>query len=378
MSVYLDYNASTPINLDVLQIMNDVYKNHFGNADSRTHLEGSTAKEIIEKARNQVARLLDVNPFEICFTSGATESNNIAILGMAKWGKIIGKTHIITSSIEHKAILEPIRYLESKGYDVDYLDPISDGYIDPNMIESKIRPNTLMLCLMHANNETGIIQPIREIGNLLQEKEVYYLIDAAQTFGKLVEDISSSSYNFLSASAHKFHGPQGIGVLTIRYKGSLRPPLSPIMFGGGQENGLRPGTLPVALIAGMGYAAELALKTHNEWKNRTKTIKQQVVSLIEQADIRYKINGNQKYCMTNTLNISFLGVDSEALMLALKGKCSFSNGSACTAKSYEPSHVLLRMGYNEERIESAVRLSWDVEDISIGINEIINMVKQLQ
>lgn len=378
MSTYLDYNASAPVAAEVVEVMNDVYRNHYGNPDSRTHEEGIAARELVEEARRQVAHLLGIEPYEVYFTSGSTESNNMAILGMAPWGKTHGKTHIIASKVEHKSILEPLAFLEKQGFRVDYVSPGPDGRIAPDQILSKVTERTLMVCLMHANNETGVIQPVQEVGAALRDTSVYFLLDGAQTCGKLVPEMRAAAYDFLSVSAHKLHGPQGIGVLAVRRKNYLLPPIQPIMLGGGQENGLRPGTVPVALVAGMGCAAELAEKTYQTWQEKTAATKEFFFKALAGSGVKYEINGTQECCMPNTLNISFPGVDSEALMLALKGTCSFSNGSACTAKDYSHSYVLEAMGLPIERIESAVRISWDVENISQGIDALIHTVNLLQ
>lgn len=379
MSVYLDYNASSPIDREVLDLMIDIYLNHYGNADSRTHTEGTDARKYVEVARAQLAHLFGIESYEVVFTSGATESDNMAILGMEKYGIEHGKTHIITSSIEHKAILEPLHYLEGKGFMVDYVSPGSDGRIRTNDILDRIRSDTLMVCLMHANNETGVLQPIHDLGDALEQKGIFFLIDAAQTCGKLIEEIRNCKYDFLSASAHKFHGPQGVGVLVIKRKNLRMPPIVPIMFGGGQENGLRPGTLPVALIAGMGYASELAEKNNKEWRRKTNLVKEMLLEKLKNSSVKYSVNGSLIDCMSNTLNISFDGLDSEALMLAMKGVCSFSNGSACTAKDYSGSYVLKSMGLSEEGINCAVRLSWDVDyDVLTGFEKIIDRVLSLQ
>ena len=218
MSVYLDYNATTPIDSRVLDVMIDVYKNHPGNADSRTHDFGENARQIVENARKQVANLLGVNSTEVFFTSGATESNNIAILGLQQYAEATGKKHIITTSIEHKAVLNTVKYLESKGFRVDYVKPDIFGRVSKKEILDLIREDTLLVSIMHVNNETGIIQPVLEIGNELEEKKVLFHIDATQSCGKLVKEIRDLKYDMLSISAHKFNGPQGIGSLVLRRK----------------------------------------------------------------------------------------------------------------------------------------------------------------
>ena len=258
MGIYLDYNASAPIDERVLDVMVDVYKNLYGNADSRTHDFGNRAKKVVEDAREQVAHLLGIDKGEIFFTSGSTESNNIAIRGLIKYAKESGKKHVITSSIEHKAVLETVKSLKEDGFDVDIIDPEEDGRVDPEKILALVRTDTLLVSLMHANNETGVIQPVEEIGIALSEKSVFFHIDATQSCGKLVSELQHIKYNMLSLSAHKFSGPQGIGALVLRKKRYKLPPVKAITYGGQQEHGIRPGTIPVALVAGLGKACELA------------------------------------------------------------------------------------------------------------------------
>ena len=243
MGIYLDYNASAPIDPRVLSVMVDTYKNHFGNADSRTHDFGEDVRSITETARGQIADLLGVKKDEVFFTSGATESNNIAILGLRSFGDTANRKHIITSSIEHKAVLGAAKALSDRGFEVEYVDPDESGRVDPERVISIIRPDTLLVSLMHVNNETGIIQPVKEIGDYLSKTETLFHIDATQSCGKLVEEIRDLHYDLMSISAHKMHGPQGIGALIMRKKRYRLPPVKPIMYGGGQEHGIRPGTL---------------------------------------------------------------------------------------------------------------------------------------
>ena len=361
MSIYLDYNASTPIDPRVLSVMIDAYQNHFGNADSRTHEFGESARSVTETARGQVAELLGVNKDEVFFTSGATESNNIAILGLRAFGEAKNRKHIITSSIEHKAILGAAKTLSENGFEVEYVDPDESGRVNPAKLTSMIRPDTLLVSLMHVNNETGIIQPVKEIGDYLRETETLFHIDATQSCGKLIDEVRSLHYDLMSISAHKMHGPQGIGALIMRKKRYRLPPVKPIMYGGGQEHGIRPGTLPTALIAGFGEACAIAEKEAAQDNATCCKIKESLLDLLEKSGVEYVINGDQKHCVPTTLNVSFLGVSSEALMLATKQYCGVSNGSACTSSSYSHSHVLSAMNLSDEYIESAIRISWGKE-----------------
>lgn len=357
MTIYLDYNASTPVDPRVLDEMMMVYKDYYGNASSRTHIYGQRANEIVQKSREKVASILRVDKSEVIFTSGATESNNIAILGLARWGEEVGRKHIISTAIEHKAVLEPLEYLKSRGFEIDLIGVDLSGRIKTSDVLEKVRPDTLLVSVMHANNETGIIQPVDEIGEALYNTETFFHIDAAQSFGKLVPELQNIKYDLLSISGHKIYGPQGIGALVLRKKNYKRPPVKPITFGGGHETGLRPGTLPVALISGLGKAAELAEKEFKDWEKKNLAIQK---SILEQlSEVNFVINGDQNYCLSHVLNISFPGIDSEALMISTKEYFALSNGSACTSHDYKPSHVLVAMGLNDSIIESAIRISWN-------------------
>lgn len=381
MGIYLDYNASAPIDERVLDVMIDVYKNVYGNADSRTHDFGNSARKVVEDARGQVAHLFGIDKGEVFFTSGSTESNNIAIRGLIKYAEESGKKHVITSSIEHKAVLETVKSLKEDGFDVDIIDPEEDGRVDAEKILALVRTDTLLVSLMHANNETGVIQPVKQIGSALSEKSILFHIDATQSCGKLVSELQNIKYNMLSLSAHKFSGPQGIGALILRKKRYKLPPVKAVTYGGQQEHGIRPGTIPVALVAGLGKACELAEQEYKVNMNRYKENKEAVLKLIQNSGLKYEINGNQNFCMPNTLSISFQGIESEALMLLSKQYCGISNGSACTSHDYSPSYVLTAMGLDEERITSTIRISWgaktDIDELTKWISKLIEVARGL-
>lgn len=361
MSIYLDYNASAPIAPAVLQVMVDVYQNRSGNADSRTHSYGDEARAVVETARKQVASLLGISPSEVFFTSGATESSNIAIQGLEEYARRSGKRHIITSSIEHKAVLETVRAMERQGFDIDFVAPEPSGRVDAAKIVDKLRDTTLLVSLMHVNNETGIIQPVEELGAELAARDVLFHVDATQSCGKLVDELRTLAYHMLSFSAHKLRGPQGIGVLVLRKQGYRRPPVKAIMYGGQQERGLRPGTIPVALAAGCGAACALAEAHYAEDAVRLKEMKERAMELLDASELSYAVNGDPGYCLPNTLNVCLHGVSSEALMIATKQYCAVSNGSACTSTDYTPSYVLTAMGLSAERIASSIRISWGAD-----------------
>lgn len=381
MSIYLDYNASAPIDERVLEVMVDIYKNVYGNADSRTHDYGDSARKIVEDARGHVAKLLGIDKGEVFFTSGSTESNNIAIRGLQKYAEESGKKHIITSTIEHKAVLETVKSLKEEGFEVDLLDPEEDGRIGVDRLLSLVRDDTLLVSLMHANNETGVIQPVKEIGDVLAEKGVLFHVDATQSCGKLVPELKDLKYNMLSLSAHKLSGPQGVGALILRKKRYKLPPVRAITYGGQQEHGIRPGTIPVALVAGLGMACELADAEYGNNIQAYKANKAIVMELIKKSGLNYKINGTQEYCMPNTINVSLIGVESEALMLSAKQYCAISNGSACTSHDYSPSYVLAAMGLDEDRIASAIRISWgaktDKDELAAQVVNLIEVAKGL-
>ena len=370
MSIYLDYNASAPIDPRVLDVMIDVYKNHIGNASSRTHEYGDHARDIVEKSRKSVANLLGVSASEIIFTSGSTESNNIAIQGLQAYALKSGKNHIITTSIEHKAVLETVNEMQKRSFEVDIIEPCANGRIDYKRVIEKVKDTTLVVSVMHVNNETGIIQPIEELGNELEKRNVLFHVDATQSCGKLVPELRKIKYNMLSFSAHKLRGPQGIGVLVIRRKSYNYPPVKAIMFGGGQERGIRPGTIPVALVGGCGKACEIAEIEYKDNLNKCKKIKKELIKLLNESRLTFSFNGEQRYCVDSTVNVCIHGVSSEALMLATKDYCSVSNGSACTAKSYNHSYVLQAMKIPTNQIESSIRISWGPDiDIEAFKNE---------
>lgn len=379
MSIYLDYNASAPIDPDVLACMIDVYQSCTGNADSRTHDYGNQARNLVEYARGQTASLFGVKKDEVFFTSGATESNNIAILGLKKHGIKTGRKHLITTAIEHKAVLEAAKYLESEGFQLEVVNPGLDGRVSADDILSRVRSDTLLVSVMHVNNETGTIQPVEQIGASLAKTHTLFHIDATQSAGKLIPEIQGLAYNMMSFSSHKMHGPQGVGGLILKKVRYHLPPVRPIMFGGPQEHGIRPGTLPTALIAGLGRACEVAGRNYEEHQRRNDAIKSNLLKLLSESGVAYAINGSLDYGISTTLNISFPGISSEALMLAVRPYCGISNGSACTSSTYQHSHVLSAMGLSDERIESAVRISWDSDindsELFSEFSRILNIVR---
>ena len=374
--LYLDYNATTPLDPQVFEAMTPWFLTEPGNSGSRTHVYGQRAKDAVERARELVASHFAAAPEEIVFTSGATESNNIALLGIARHGESVGKKHILASSIEHKAILEPLEYLERHGFEIELLPVTAGGFVEPDTLRSRIRRDTLLISVMHANNETGVLQPIEEIGQIAQSAGILFHVDAAQTFGKEVATLRTLPCDFASISAHKIYGPKGIGALLVRRKPGTRRMLDAITFGGGQERGLRPGTVAVPLVVGLGKAAQLAQTTWRERQEQARQIKAAILDGL--ASVEFLINGDQDRCQSHVLNLSFVGIDSEAFMMATRELIAVSNGSACTSTAYTPSHVLLAMGLDDARIESAIRISWGHEQIRFPGRDVANQIHALR
>ena len=359
-STYLDFAATTPVDARVAELVMHLMVDEFGNAGSRTHEFGLTAAKAVENARRQIARVADVEPSGVIFTSGATEANNLAILGLAKEGHATGRTHVVTTSIEHKAVLEPLDELDKHGFTVEHVSPSSSGVVEAQAVVDAVRDNTLLVSVMQVNNETGMRQPLEEIAGLLQNHDAFLHTDAAQGFGKQLEALRHERVDMISISGHKLYAPKGIGALLIRRRNRRRPPLVPLMFGGGQERGLRPGTLPVPLIAGLGLASELAVAEQSDRLKTQKTTRDRFVAALEHLGAT--VNGDSRFAVPHILNVSIPGIDSEAAMVALKDVAAVSNGSACTSNSYEPSHVLRAMGLDNESARCAIRLSWGPTD----------------
>ncbi len=374
MAIYLDYCASTPLDQRVRDVMVDIYTNTPGNADSRTHVFGTKAKEVVQKSRKSLAEILNVDPTEVIFTSGATESDNTAILGLQKYGEESGKKHIITTAIEHKAVIESTKAMQHAGFDVDFIKPDESGRIQVQQVLSLLRKDTLLVSIMHVNNETGVIQPVSEIGEELQKKGILFHVDAAQSFGKLNEEIRTLKYDMLSISGHKIHGPQGIGLLIMKRKNYQRPPITPLLYGGQQEYGFRPGTTPVALVAGIAKAAEIMDQEYPNLLSQLQKTKETLLTMLNKYNAQP--NGDQRYVLPNILNVSIPHIDAEAFFAAEKDNYAISNGSACNSGSYKPSYVLQAMGLDEQRISEALRISWWLE--SFDLSPLEEFIRQSQ
>lgn len=375
MTVYLDTSATTPVDRRVADEIVHHLVEEYGNAGSRTHEYGQRALQAVKQARRRVATVVDAQEDEVIFTSGATEANNIALLGMAAEGERAGRRHIVSTAIEHKAVLEPLKRLSGQGFDIHLVTPDQYGQVAASDVLNAVRPDTLLVSVMAANNETGVVQPITELCDLLAAHDVWLHVDAAQAFGKELEPLRNERIDLISASGHKLFGPMGVGALVARRRGYRRPPLTPLAVGGGQERGLRPGTLPVPLVAGFGLAAELAVQEHQQRRQACLRYREQVLAGL--APLSPVINGNHHATLPHVLNVSLPAVDSEAVMVAWRGLLAVSNGSACTSASYEPSHVLAAMGLPEDHVRGALRISWSHTSPPVDWDEAVARVKAL-
>ncbi|MDI6727395.1 MAG: cysteine desulfurase family protein [Thermodesulfovibrionales bacterium] len=367
--IYLDHNATTPIDEDVKKAMADAFQ-LFGNPSS-SHSIGRAAKGAVDSARKQVADLIACDPSEIIFTSGGTESNNLAIIGTAYKYQ---KGHIITSVIEHPAVLNPVKWLEMRGFAATYLPVDSEGRVNPDDVKRAIRKDTILITIMHSNNETGVLQPIQEIGMIAREHNITFHSDAAQSVGKMDVKISELMADMLTIVSHKFYGPKGVGALYIKdlgfsggdFKGGtqVHPLPMPIMFGAGHERGIRPGTENVIGISGLGKACEIALRDMPFRYERTFKLRDALFSLLE-SKLAVKLNGHKMLRLPNTLNISIKGIIAEDVVEQLKDEVAFSAGSACHSGIRKPSFVLKAMGLSDEDALSSIRLSTG-KDNTIG------------
>jgi cysteine desulfurase len=350
--IYMDHSATTPVAPEVLEAMLPYFSEKFGNASS-LHGYGLEAKEALEDSREKVARLLGANPEEIIFTSGGTESDNLALKGIARRRKEKGR-HIITSSLEHPAILETCRNLHKEGFDVTYLPVTSEGLVDLAALESAIRPDTILISIMHANNEIGTIQPLEEIGRIAAEKDIFLHTDAVQSVGKIAVDVNALGVDLLSLSAHKLYGPKGVGALYV-HKGTR---LESIVQGGGHERGLRSGTENVAGIVGLARAAELSEEGMATEGQRLTELRDRLATLVLETVKDAWINGSMKKRLPGNLNFGFKYVEGESLLLFLDSKgIAVSTGSACSSHKLEPSHVLLSLGLKPEECHGSLRIT---------------------
>jgi len=377
--IYFDYSATTPVDPRVADAMAKclTMDGNFGNPASRSHAYGWKAEESVETARQHVADLINADPREIVWTSGATESNNLAIKGVAHFNQKKGK-HIITSKIEHKAVLDTCRQLEREGFDVTYLDPDDQGLISVEQVAAAITDQTTIVSLMHVNNEIGVINDIAAIGEMCREKKVFFHVDAAQSANKLPIDVENMKVDLISFSAHKAYGPKGIGALYVRRKPRVR--LEAQTHGGGHERGMRSGTLPTHQIVGMGEAFRLAKLEMDKDREHVIALRDRLMKGIEDME-EVHVNGSFDQRVPNNLNVSFNYVEGESLMMSLKD-LAVSSGSACTSASLEPSYVLRALGLNDEMAHSSIRFSFGrfttEEEVDFAIEQIHSAVGKLR
>ena len=350
--IYLDYGATTPVDPRVVDAMIPWLREHFGNPASRSHAWGWEAEEAVEKARTQVAELIGADPREIVWTSGATESNNLAIKGAGHFYKGKGK-HLITVKTEHKAVLDTMREMERQGFEVSYLDVQADGLLNLDAFRAAIRPDTILASVMFVNNEIGVIQDIPAIGALCREKGIIFHVDAAQATGKIAIDMASLPVDLMSLASHKTYGPKGIGALYVRRKPRVR--LEAQMHGGGHERGMRSGTLPTHQIVGMGEAFRIAREEMAQEQEKARRLQKRLLDGLTDMEQVF-INGDMQQRVPHNLNISFNYVEGESLIMGIKG-LAVSSGSACTSASLEPSYVLRALGRSDELAHSSLRMT---------------------
>jgi len=377
--IYLDYSATTPVDERVAQAMMDCLtkEGNFGNPASRSHTFGWDADKAVESARANVAALINANPKEIVWTSGATESNNLAIKGAAHFYKKNGN-HIITCKTEHKAVLDTCRQLEREGYEVTYMEPRDNGLVDLDDLKNTIRDDTVLISIMHVNNEIGVIQDIKAIGALARENKIIFHVDAAQSPGKVIVDVEDMNVDLMSMSAHKVYGPKGIGALYVRRKPRVR--IEAQIHGGGHERGMRSGTLPTHQIVGMGEAFRIAMEEMASDNDRILMLRNRLLNGLNDMEEIY-INGDLEQRIPGNLNVSFNYVEGESLIMALKD-IAVSSGSACTSASLEPSYVLRALGRDDELAHSSIRFTigrfTTVEEVDYAVDLIRNAVIKLR
>lgn len=377
LPVYLDNSATTACDPRVVEAMLPFFTRHFGNAASRSHSYGWQAEEAVDIARSQVANLIGAEPNEIIFTSGATEADNLAIKGVFGMYKSKGN-HIITVVTEHKAVLDTCKHIEKEGGSVTYLNTGTDGRIDLQELEAAIRPTTILIAVMYANNETGVIQPIKEISAIARKHNIIFFSDAAQAAGKIKVDVNEDGIDLLALSAHKMYGPKGVGALYVRRK-NPRVKLTAQLDGGGHEKGIRSGTLNTPGIVGFGKAAELALLEMETEKDRLYKLRNKLENALLKIE-QVKVNGNRQYRLPHIANLSFQFTESESLMMSFNKNIAVSSGSACTSASMEPSYVLKALGLEDDLARASLRFSLGrfttEEEIDYAIKQISESVKK--
>ena len=370
--IYLDHNATTPVHPEVLEAMLPFYKEVFGNSSS-IHSFGREAKVALEESREKVAKLLNVYPLEVYFTSGGTESDNLAVKGVA-WANRKKGNHIITSQIEHHAVLESCKFLEREGFEITYLPADRYGLVDPDELKKNIKKETILISIMHANNEVGTIEPIEELSKIAKENGVYFHTDAVQSTGKIKIDVNRLGVDLLSLSAHKFYGPKGVGALYIRR--GVR--LTPLAHGGHHEKARRAGTENIAGIVGLAKALEIANRDMEKEDKRLKNLSERFFEKIKEQISDVYLNGHPELRIPNTLNLSFKGVEGESIILSLDLKgIAVASGSACTSGSLEPSHVLSAMGVAPDLAQSSLRFSFGRSNTIDDVDYVVEILPEI-
>jgi cysteine desulfurase len=376
--VYLDYQATTPMDPRVLDAMLPYFVEKFGNPHSRNHHHGWEAEQAVEKARQQVAELIGADEREIVFTSGATESNNLAIAGVARFYKD-RKNHIVTIATEHKCVLDTCRHLEQEGFEITYLPVQQNGLVDLAALTQAITPKTVLVSVMAVNNEIGVIQPLAEIGRICREKGAFFHTDAAQAFGKVPLDVNAMNIDLMSISGHKIYGPKGIGALFVRRKPRVR--MIALIHGGGQERGFRSGTLPTPLCVGLGEAAAIAKREMGQETEKLTKLRDRFYDSVKERLPEVYLNGDLKSRIPGNLNLSFAYVEGEGLMMGIKD-LSVSSGSACTSASLEPSYVLRALGVTEDLAHTSLRIGFGrfttEGEVDYAADRIVEAVQKLR
>ncbi|MBA2330394.1 MAG: IscS subfamily cysteine desulfurase [Flavisolibacter sp.] len=379
LPVYLDYNATTPCDPRVVETMLPYFTQDFGNAASRNHSFGWKAEEAVERAREQVAEIIGASPKEIIFTSGATEAGNLAIKGVFEAYALKGN-HVITTNIEHKAVLDTCKHLEKKGAEITFLPVKNNGIIDIPELEASIRPNTILIAVMYANNEIGTIMPVAEIGALAKKHNILFFTDATQAVGKIPVDVQKDNIDLLAMTAHKMYGPKGVGALYVRRR-NPRVKIVAQIDGGGHERGMRSGTLNVPGIVGFGKASEISWREMDKEAIRLKKLRDKLeISLLELEETH--LNGSIKQRLPHVTNLAFKYVESDALMMTLNKEIAISSGSACTSASLEPSYVLKALGWDDDLAHGSLRFSLGrfttEEEIDFTIEKVKSSVKTMR
>jgi len=379
LPIYFDNHATTPVDPRVLDAMLPYFGPKFGNAASRNHSFGWAGEEAVENARAQVASLIGATPKEIIFTSGATESDNLMIKGVAEMYREKGN-HIITQAIEHKAVLDTCKRLEKYGYEVSYLPVQKDGRVDPEDVRKAIKPTTILITVMYANNEIGVINPIQEIGKIAKEHGIIFAVDGVQAVGKIPVDVQKDNIDLLAISAHKIYGPKGVGALYVRRR-NPRVQLSAVIDGGGHERGMRSGTLNVPGIVGLGKACEVAQQDMAEESKRMLTLRERLRKGLEAKLDEVFINGSMEHRLPNNLNMSFAYVEGESLLMGIND-IAVSSGSACTSATLEPSYVLKALGVGEDLAHTSIRFGLGrfntEEEVDYVIDKMVQVVTKLR